>query len=250
MNFGLRSQTAIVTGAAAGIGRATALALASAGARIAIVDRDTAGMEVTARAIRDGGGACEAFAFDFLAYREIGKLVEAILDQLGPIHILVNAAGISDGGQTLFETDDDTWERVHTIDLRSPFILLREVARHMVARGGGGKIVNVSSSSAHRRDMVSPIYGSAKAGLDLLTRSAAGELGQYDINVNSVAPGFTRTAIVANAPDSLVKQGPLANMLGRVSEPEDVANTIVFLCSPASRQITGQVIHTSAGNVT
>lgn len=249
MGIDLYGQTAIVTGAAAGIGKATALALSSAGAQIALVDRDAAGMAETAGAIRQSGRACATFEFDLIAYRDIAGLIETILNELDAIHILVNAAGISDGGQTLFETDDETWERVHIIDLRSPFILLREVARHMVLRGGGGKIVNVSSSSAHRRDMVSPIYGSAKAGLDLLTRSAAGELGQYDINVNSVAPGFTRTAIVAEAPDSLVKQGPLANMLRRVSEPEDVANTIVFLCSPASRQITGQVIHTSAGNV-
>lgn len=214
-----------------------------------MVDRDAAGMSETAGAIHENGGSSDAFVFDLLRYREIGNLVERIADRIGPIHILVNAAGISDSGKSLFETDDETWERVHTIDLRSPFILLREVARHMVARGGGGKIVNISSSSAHRRDMVPPIYGSAKAGLDLLTRSAAGELGRHNINVNSVAPGFTRTAIVADAPDSLVEQGPLSNMLRRISEPEDVANTIVFLCSPASRQITGQVIHTSAGNV-
>ena len=214
-----------------------------------MVDRDAGGMSETAGAIHENGGSSDAFVFDLLRYREIGNLVERIADRIGPIHILVNAAGISDSGKSLFETDDETWERVHTIDLRSPFILLREVARHMVARGGGGKIVNISSSSAHRRDMVPPIYGSAKAGLDLLTRSAAGELGRHNINVNSVAPGFTRTAIVADAPDSLVEQGPLANMLRRISEPEDVANTIVFLCSPASRQITGQVIHTSAGNV-
>lgn len=214
-----------------------------------MVDRDAAGMSETGGAIHENGGSSDPFVFDLLRYWEIANLVETIADRFGPIHILVNAAGISDSGKTLFETDDETWERVHTIDLRSPFILLREVARHMVARGSGGKIVNISSSSAHRRDMVPPIYGSAKAGLDLLTRSAAGELGRHNINVNSVAPGFTRTAIVADAPDSLVEQGPLANMLRRISEPEDVANTIVFLCSPASRQITGQVIHTSAGNV-
>jgi NAD(P)-dependent dehydrogenase (short-subunit alcohol dehydrogenase family) len=124
----------------------------------------------------------------------------------------------------------------------------------MIASGRGGSIVNVSSSSAFRAVSSGGPYGISKAGLGALTRGAAWELGPYGINVNAVAPGLTRSAITGHAFDEeglqqAVQSGPLANLLGRVSEPEDVANVIAFLCLPASRQITGQVIHTSAGAV-
>jgi len=130
-----------------------------------------------------------------------------------------------------------------------------EPGRHMVARGGGGKIVNVSSSSAFRAMQSNTAYGSSKAGLVQLTRSAAAELGRYDINVNAVAPGLTDTAMTApmfrdtDAMQKAVTRGPLANVFRRPSEAADVAEAIVFLCLPGSRQITAQTIHTSAGAV-
>lgn len=246
----LGGKVALVTGAASGIGRATAVTLAHAGADVVLVDQDASGLEATVALVGDCDVASEAFVFDLMEWRAIPSLVDAIVERTGHIDILVNAAGISDQGRGLWDVADDMWDRVQTINLRSPFILLREVARRMVARGAGGKIVNISSSSAHRREMIPPLYGSAKAGLDLITRAAADELGPHDINVNSVVPGFTRTPIVGSAHDDLVVSGPLANMFKRVSEPEDVANAILFLVLPASRQITGQLIHTSAGNVT
>lgn len=249
-SISLGGKVALVTGAASGIGRATAVALAQAGADVALVDRDASGLEETAALLKECEVVCQAFVFDLMDWAMIPALVDDIAARMGQVDILVNAAGISDQGRGLWDVADDMWDQVQTINLRSPFIFLREVARHMVKRGAGGKIVNISSSSAHRREMIPPLYGSAKAGLDLITRSAAHELGPHDINVNSVVPGYTRTPIVGSANDDIVKSGPLANMFQRVSEPEDVANTILFLVLPASRQITGQLIHTSAGNVT
>lgn len=246
----LKGKTAIVTGAASGIARATATALARADADLVLIDRDAAGLDATASLLRTFDVACSLFTFDLMNWADIPSLVQSILARVGQVDILVNAAGIADGGKGLWEVEDELWDRVQTINLRSPFILMREVSRHMAERGMGGKIVNVSSSSAYRRDMIPPLYGSAKVGLDLITRSAAGELGRHNINVNSVVPGYTRTPIVGEANEDYVKAGPLANMFGRISEPEDVANAILFLTLPESRQITGQIIHTSAGNIT
>jgi NAD(P)-dependent dehydrogenase (short-subunit alcohol dehydrogenase family) len=144
---------------------------------------------------------------------------------------------------------------VLAIDLTAPFLLLQAVGRRMIARGQGGSIVNVGSSSAYRAVSSGAAYGAAKAGLGSLTRSAAWEFGPHGVNVNLVAPGVTRTPITESAfggPDGMaaaVREGPLANLLGRVSEPADVAAVIGFLCLPGARQITGQVVHTSAGAI-
>lgn len=141
------------------------------------------------------------------------------------------------------------------VNLTAPFILIRAVAARMIDAGLSGSIVNISSSSAFRAVSSGGAYGVSKAGLAALTRGAAWELGPHGTNVNTVAPGVTRTGITEQAFGSsgamraAVSAGPLANLLQRVSEPEDVANVVAFLCLPASRQITGQVIHTSAGAV-
>jgi NAD(P)-dependent dehydrogenase (short-subunit alcohol dehydrogenase family) len=133
-------------------------------------------------------------------------------------------------------------------------MLVRAAADDMISRGVAGRIVNVSSSSAFRAASP-PSYAAAKAGVLGLTRSAAAELGPHGINVNAVVPGPTLTAMLLTRGntreriDDMVKSGPMANLLGRPSEPEDVASLILYLCRPESRQITGQAIHTSAGAV-
>jgi NAD(P)-dependent dehydrogenase (short-subunit alcohol dehydrogenase family) len=179
-----------------------------------------------------------------------------VLAAFGRIDILVNCAGITGISQTqpqsVIDFTDAQLDAILGINLRAPLILTREVGKHMVTRGGGGRIVNVSSSSAFRATTSPPIYAASKAGINALTRSAAAELGPHGVNVNSVAPGPTRTSMFANAGQHLEeasKSGPLANLTHTVSEPEDVAAVIRFLCLPDSRQMTGQVLHTSAGLV-
>lgn len=138
------------------------------------------------------------------------------------------------------------------VNLRAPFFLIRAFGTHMAERGGGGKIVNVSSSAAFRATSSPAIYAATKAGINGLTRAAAADLGRHDVNVNAVAPGLTRTPMVAPDDETFMRtftSAPLGNLLGRPSEAEDVANVIVFLCLPESRQITGQVVNTSAGLV-
>lgn len=251
----LDGQVAFVTGAASGIGRATARLLAAEGAAVVAVDRDEAGLSAVAAELDELGGRCRTLRADLA---DLGSLPDVVADALGSfgrLDILVNAAGITGDGTRLLDMGEQNWERVHVVNLEAPFVLMREIARHMVARGGGGKIVNVSSSSAFRSMQSNTAYGASKAGLVQLTRSAAAELGRYDINVNAVAPGLTATAMTEpmfRDPDQsqqAVTRGPLANVFRRPSEAVDVAEAIVFLCLPAARQITAQTIHTSAGAV-
>lgn len=250
----LGGKVAIVTGAASGIGAATARLLAQQGATIALLDREPSGLARIEGAITAAGGRATRHAIDLADMAAIPAVVEAVLQVHDRIDVLVNAAGVSgDEGEILTQSEAN-WDRVLAIDLKAPFRLIQEVGRHMVARGNGGRIVNVTSSSAHRARRVMAPYGAAKAGLAQLTRTAAADLGRFGINVNAVAPGVTRTPMTATIGGEaefakVIAEGPLANLTGRASEPEDVADAIVYLCLPGSRQVTGQTIHVSAGAI-
>jgi NAD(P)-dependent dehydrogenase (short-subunit alcohol dehydrogenase family) len=246
----LKDQVALVTGAASGIGRASALALATAGATVAILDINAAGANTTVSDIERAGGKAHPVIADLSDLAALPAHVEAVAEQLGPIDILINCAAYSEPTTSLFDVDMDLWKKAFTVDLTAPFELIRLVGRSMVRRGSG-RIVNVSSSSAFRARFSKFAYGAAKAGLVQLTRSVAAELGPFGINVNAVAPGLTRTPAIVNMgdPEELIRSSPLANLLERLSEPEDVAEVVLFLCLPGSRQITAQTIHVSAGNI-
>jgi NAD(P)-dependent dehydrogenase (short-subunit alcohol dehydrogenase family) len=250
----LTGQVALVTGGASGIGRATVRALAAEGVQVAIVDRDERGAHAVAEETKASGGAATPFVADLADPGAIATVVQSVLAEFGRIDILVNSAGISGAPHSAVDFSDEKYELVTAINLRAPFLLTRAVGQHMIERGDGGKIVNLSSSGAFRATYSPAIYAATKAGINGLTRAAAADLGPHDVNVNAVAPGLTDTPMNAGIGDAdkLAKataSGPLANLLKRHSEPEDVANVIVFLCRPESRQITGQVIHTSAGLV-
>jgi len=250
----LTGRVALVTGAASGIGWATARLLAGLGAVVVALDRDAATLSARCEAVpyADSRGLHQV-VFDLADLAGIDSLVERITSEHGPVTVLVNAAGII--GKTVLTTSLEDWQRVLEIDLTAPFLLLQAVGRRMIAHGRGGSIVNVGSSSAYRAVSSGAAYGAAKAGLGSLTRSAAWEFGPHGVNVNLVAPGVTRTPVTESAfggPDGMaaaVREGPLANLLRRVSEPADVAAVIGFLCLPGARQITGQVVHTSAGAI-
>lgn len=167
----------------------------------------------------------------------------------------MNCAGVVGPRVGLAELTEEVWDFVHAVNTKAAVFLTRAVVAHMTADGrGGGRIVNVSSASAHRAIAYSHPYASSKAALESLTRTLAGELAPYEINVNAVAPGVTATAIHGAADNDdaragRARQGPTANLFGRYCEPDDIAGTIVFLCSPESRQITGQIVHVSAGAI-
>jgi NAD(P)-dependent dehydrogenase (short-subunit alcohol dehydrogenase family) len=250
----LSRRVALITGAASGIGRATALELASMGADVAGIDIDADGLTETARMVQELGSRCLTISTDLATLETAEPIVQQAAAELRAVYILVNAAGIF-GQEDFLTTTLDAFDRVFAVNLRAPFLLMQAVAARMVERGEGGRIVNVSSSSAFRALGVTPAYAGSKAALQALTRVAAADLGPHDINVNAVVPGLTRTSMAQHfvgGDDVLnrgARDGPLSNLLGRVSEPEDVAAVIAFLCLPQSRQITGQMIHTSAGTI-
>jgi len=244
-------KVALVTGAASGIGRETALLFARLGARIAAFDQDDEGLQSL---VKHAAGAT-AHRVDLAEPDRLEEPFQAALTAHGRIDFLLNVAAYRPRPDRVLVARPEEWERTMRVNLIAPAVLTKLTAHHMIARGGGGRIVNVSSSSAFRAAGDPPAgYACSKAAIAALTRVAAAELGPHDINVNTVAPGATRTAMavaagMADKLDALVREGPLSNLMQRVSEPEDVANVIAFLCQPESRQITGQTIHTSAGLV-
>jgi NAD(P)-dependent dehydrogenase (short-subunit alcohol dehydrogenase family) len=245
----LSNQVALITGAASGIGRATALLLASSGAKLALIDQDAEGLAALGKEV---AASAKIYPTDLSNGAALAPLVQSVLKEFGRIDILINCAGVSAAPHSAVDFTDEKFEFVIAVNLRAPFILTREVGKHMIERGGGGRIVNISSSAAFRAVGAPAIYAASKAGINALTRTAAADLGPHGVNVNAVAPGLTRTAIVSGAApylEQMVKDGPLANLMQRVAEPEDVAEVIQFLCLPASKQMTGQVVHTSAGLV-
>ena len=254
MGTELSGKVALVTGGASGIGRATVTALLGAGAVVAVLDRDEAGVkEVVEQGLKSGGRTL-AVPFDLTELKRIPDIVASVVQQLGRIDILVNAAGVAGRGQPLLKLEETDWDFIHTTNLKAPMLLMKHVAKHMVDRGGGGRIVNISSSSAFRARQSPAAYASSKAAIVQLTRSAAAELAEHDINVNAVAPGFTITGMTRALGSEetfqrAVSSGPLENLFHRPSQPEDVAAAILFLCLPSSRQINAQTIHTSAGAV-
>ena len=187
----LAGKVALVTGGASGIGEAAVIALARQGAIVAVLDRESEGAKRTSEAARAIVGASEALVVDLADGDAIAPAVNRVIDSFGRIDILVNCAAIVGEHSTVLDYSEKSSDEVHAVNLKEPFLLLQHVARHMVARGGGGRIVNVSSSSAFRAGKARLAYASTKAALVQITRSAAAELAPYDINVNAVAPGIT-----------------------------------------------------------
>ncbi len=188
MSAELAGKVAIVTGGASGIGRATVSALLQTCAAVAVLDRDEAGATVTAEQGKRSGGEAFALPIDLADTQQIPAAVARVIKQLGRIDILVNCAGVTGRFQSLLEMEEENWDFVQTANLKAAMLLMKHVAQHMIKRGGGRRIVNISSSSAFRARNSPLAYASSKAALVQLTRSAAAELGPHDINVNAVAP--------------------------------------------------------------
>jgi 3-oxoacyl-[acyl-carrier protein] reductase len=244
VNIDLSGRTALVTGSTRGIGRAIAVTLAGAGARVAVVGRDLARAEEAARAI---GHDAAGFACDVADVASVTALVENVEKAFGQLVILVNNAGLT-RDNILFRLKDDDWDAVLDANLRGAFVAIRAASRGMMKRRWG-RIINIASVVGIIGNKGQANYAASKAGLIGLTKSVAKELASRNILINAVAPGFIETdmtaAMTPEARETLSEQIPLA----RLGTPNHVAATVAFLASDFASYITGQVLVVDGGLV-
>ena len=239
----LGGKVALVTGGDSGIGRATAEAFAEEGADVAFTFlRDAEGAEGTRRLVEAAGCRALAVQADQRDPAAVARLFERVGAELGPPDVLVNAAGVGQGGAPVADMPVEQWEDVIRSDLSGPFFCCQQFVRLRRARGGGGKIVNVTSVHESIPSTESAAYGAAKGGLRNLSRTLALEAAPDRITVNNVAPGLTDTPMTAGAlrdPEARAKAVE-AIPLGRPGLPREVARLIVYLASADADYVTGQ----------
>lgn len=242
----LTDQVALVTGGSRGIGRAISLMLASHGAKVAVNYASSAAKaeEVVAE-IRSNGGEAMAFGFDVGNAEAVEKGVKDVLEQFGKVDILVNNAGIAQDG-LLVRTSVADWQKTIDINLSGSFYCTKAVAKSMM-KSRYGRVINVSSVIGEMGNAGQAAYAASKSGLFGLTKTLAKELGSRNITVNSIAPGYIATDMTAEMSEDQT-QGILQSVaLGRLGQPEDIANAIAFLASPHASYITGQVLGVNGG---
>src|SRR5919201_4401880 len=253
----LSDQVALVTGAGQGIGKATALALAGAGAHVAVVDINGQRAEETGSAVMALGPRGLALQADVGNLQDIDRMVRQTVETFGKVDILVNNAGVTRRAYIMDLTEED-WDRIHRVNAKGVFFCLQRVAREMIPRRSG-RIINIASIAGKGYAGTSnAAYAASKGAVIAMTMIAAHQLGRYDINVNAICPGVTRTAM---SQASLVQRAEALGVtveemerrrletipIRRANDPEDIAAMALFLASPGARNITGQAFNVDGG---
>lgn len=245
------TRIAIVTGAARGIGAATALRLARDGHAVAVLDLDEASCSDTVAAITQAGGRAMAVGANVADSGAVQAAVARVTEELGTPTILVNNAGII-RDNLLFKMTEDDWDSVLSVHLRGAFLMSRAVQQHQV-EAGWGRIVNLSSTSAlGNRGQAN--YAAAKAGMQGFTKTLAIELGRYGVTANAIAPGFIVTDMTRSTAervgvpfDDFVAHSVADIPVARAGAPEDIANAAAFFCSEEAGFVSGQVLYVAGG---
>jgi len=247
MDFSLKGKVVLITGASRGIGQAAAIGLAQTGADIAIASRKLPDLEKVAEEVRKTGRKCVPVAAHVGKTEEINNLVKRVLEEFGKIDILVNNAATNPTMASSIDVDEKTWDSIMNLNLKGLFFLSQAVAKVMRGKGGG-KIINVASVAGITPDIL-PLYSISKAGVIMATKVMAREWAPYNIRVNAIAPGLTKTrfseALWKN-PD-ILKMAMTRTPLARPAEPEEMVGAIIYLASDASSYVTGQVLAVDGG---
>jgi len=251
VSSGFAGKVAVVTGGATGLGRCIAMEFARQRCKVAFCYVDLPGRDVTAQALLTEtactamGGVVYAARCDVRDRGSVERFFTDTVERFGTVHFLVNNAGIAMDG-ALWRMTDEAWREVMDTNVTGAFNCIRTVSQ-IFRKQRYGKIVSVSAHQAGRPGFGVANYAASKAALEGLTRAAAVELGPANVNVNAVAPGFIRTERMSMLPKEVIERARKHSVLGRVAEPEDVANVITFLCSDEARHVTGQTLVVDGG---
>jgi NAD(P)-dependent dehydrogenase (short-subunit alcohol dehydrogenase family) len=250
--MGLAGKTAIITGAASGIGRSMVTRFVDAGANVVAVDVHTERLDETVQAVVASGGSIAGVPGDVSVQNVAESLVGVAIKAFGSVDVLVNNAGVMDYMQGVGELDDDIWRRVFSTDLDAVMFTSRSAVRHMKSNGGGA-IVNVASAAGSRGGAAGVAYTAAKHGVVGLTRHTAWAYVGHGIRCNAICPGSTDTNIVESMPEDRVdavggaRAGVLGALVPRLLDPDEIARLGVFLASDDSSALNGAIIAADSG---
>jgi len=251
VDFSLDGKVALITGGSRGIGKATALGFAEAGADVVVASRKLADLEEVAEEIRKLGRKSLAVAAHVGRPEERNQLVAQVKEEFGRIDILVNNAGTSPALSPVLDLEERLWDTVLNLNLKAAVFLSQAVAKVMKEHGGG-KIINVASVAGYRHETHNATYAVSKVGVIMATRIMAQEWAQYNIRVNAIAPGHVHTrlgdsifAAVPGYEEEFLQRVPM----GRIGEPEEIVGAMIYLASDASSFVTGETIVVDGGTL-